>query len=88
MSVKILKFSATWCGPCRVMAPAVKEAVSDFQEVELEEVDVDTDDNELSLTYGVRSVPTLIFLKDGKEIDRVVGMKTAEQLKNIINRTL
>ena len=66
---KVLKFSATWCGPCRVLG----ETLSKVEDVTIENVDVDNNE-ELCEKYNIRSVPTLIFLNnENKEVGRSVG---------------
>ena len=62
--VKVLKFGASWCGPCRMMAPTIKaliEKYADNENVEILEVDVD-ENPELAAEHGIRNVPTMIFL--------------------------
>jgi thioredoxin 1 len=66
MSVEVLKFSATWCGPCRVLAQTLKDVEG------ITNIDIDKD-QETPAKYGIRSVPTLVFLKDGKEVHRQSG---------------
>jgi len=66
MSVEVLKFSATWCGPCRVLAQTLKDVEG------ITNIDIDKD-METARKYGIRSVPTLVFLKDGKEVHRQSG---------------
>ena len=70
----LVDFWATWCGPCRMIAPAVEEVAADFEgRAVVGKVDVD-EQGELAMRYGVMSIPTVIFFKDGKEIDRKVGV--------------
>ena len=66
MNIEVLKFSATWCGPCRVLAQTL-EGVEGITNIDIEK------DQETSRNYGIRSVPTLVFLKDGKEVHRQSG---------------
>ena len=66
MSVEVLKFSATWCGPCRVLAQTLKDVEG------ITNIDIDKD-RETPGKYGIRSVPTMVFLKDGKEVHRQSG---------------
>ena len=66
MSVEVLKFSATWCGPCRVLAQTLKDVEG------ITNIDIDKD-RETPAKYGIRSVPTMVFLKDGKEVHRQSG---------------
>lgn len=81
MTEKILKFSASWCSPCRVMTESLK--TNDLG-VEIEEVDID-ENEKITSEYGVRAIPTLIYLKDGYEVSRITGGKTISELKTWIN---
>ena len=66
MNIEVLKFSASWCGPCRVLAQTLKDVEG------ITNIDIDKD-METARKYGIRSVPTLVFLKDGKEVHRQSG---------------
>ena len=79
---KVLKFSASWCGPCQALGMTIK-SVDDWG-VEFEEVDID-DNLDTAAEYGIRSVPTLVMLEDGKEVKRKSGALNAAQLKEFIN---
>lgn len=81
MSEKILKFSATWCAPCQQMKKML-EGVD--LGVEVEEIDIDESRDQLS-DYGVRSIPTLVYLRDGVEIGRINGMQTLNEIKDWID---
>ncbi|MBU4381239.1 thioredoxin [Patescibacteria group bacterium] len=77
--VKLIDFFATWCGPCRAMLPIVEETVSELQgKIEFEKVDVDSN-SPRAQEFGVMSIPTFVLLKDGKEVDRKMGMISKEQ---------
>ena len=79
---KILYFSAAWCGPCKTLAPIMEELNG---EIVYNKVDVDKD-QELSMKYGVRNIPTLILLNEfGEEINRKVGMQSRESILNLYN---
>lgn len=77
MSKKILRFSATWCQPCKMLAKNLETAQLD---IPVEYVDIDSNAT-LTDDYGIRGVPTLVLLDDGKEVSRLVGVKTADELK-------
>ena len=69
----VVDFWATWCGPCRALAPVVEEVASEYEgKAEIVKCSVD-DCEEIAAQYGIRSIPTLIFFKDGKAVDRLVG---------------
>lgn len=69
--IKILDFYADWCGPCKAMEPTMQEIVKETS-VEIEKIDVDQNQDQAT-KYGVFSIPTLVFEKEGKEVDRIVG---------------
>lgn len=69
----VVDFWATWCGPCRALAPVVEEVASEYEgKAEIVKCNVD-DCEEIAAQYSIRSIPTLIFFKDGKVVDRLVG---------------
>ena len=70
----LVDFWATWCGPCRAMAPVVDELAAEFADkVVVAKCDVD-DASEFPTQYGIRNIPTFIFFKDGQMVDRLVGV--------------
>ncbi len=82
--LKVLKFSAAWCGPCKVLAPIFNEVKADTPDVVF--VDVDVDQNSaLAIEYNIRSVPTLVFEKDGQIVHRTNGTSNSSALKSLIN---
>ena len=74
---KILKFSASWCQPCKMLAKNLETAQLT---IPVEEVDID-EKTDMSVEYKIRGVPTLVMLEDGKEVKRVSGVKTPAELK-------
>ena len=79
---EVLKFSASWCGPCKMLAMTVKEL--DDNTVPITDVDID-ENLELATKYGIRGVPTLVLLENGNEVKRVSGALTLPKLKEFIN---
>lgn len=77
----VLDFGADWCGPCKVLAPVVDKVSKEFQEIEITYIDVDTD-QDTTKTYNVRSVPTLIFCKDGVAQFQTVGAISEEKVRD------
>ena len=76
--IEVLKFSATWCGPCRVLAQTLKDVEG------ITSIDIDKD-KETPVKYGIRSVPTMVFLKDGKEVHRQSGNMPLSMYNQILN---
>lgn len=82
--VVVIDFFATWCGPCKVLAPVVEQAAEELTDVTFYKVDID-EEMELAQRYQIMSVPTLLFLKNGQVVNKSVGAIPIEQLKDIIN---
>ncbi len=85
--LEVKKFSAAWCGPCRALAPVMNEIKGQFSNVKFTDYDVDVAFNEAT-EYGIRSVPTVILVKDGVEINRFTGMSSKVAYINAINEGL
>ena len=83
-TVTLVDFHADWCGPCKVLAPILKEAKSTLGEkVKIVKIDVDKN-QDLSSKFQVRGVPTLILFKNGKQLWRQSGVPTKDELVRII----
>ena len=68
----LIDFFATWCGPCKMLAPLVEELAEKRTDIAVCKVNVD-EEEALAVQYGVNVIPTLVFLKDGKEVRRTQG---------------
>ena len=79
---KILYFTAPWCGPCQTLGPII-ESLSG--QIHYEKVNVD-ENQDLSIQYGVRNVPTLLLLENEKEVSRLVGVQSKETILEFYNR--
>ena len=79
--VVLVDFYADWCGPCKMLEPIIEQLSQDRKDVKIGKLDVDSNQATAG-QYGVSSIPTLIFFKDGKEIDRVMGFQSQEALEN------
>jgi thioredoxin 1 len=85
--VTVKKFSAVWCGPCRVLAPMINEVKGQFLNVKFEEYDID-EYSDVTEQYGVRSVPTVIIEKNGVEFQRFTGLSSKMAYVNAINEAV
>ena len=69
----VVDFWATWCGPCRMIAPILDQLASEYNgKAKVAKVDVDTN-QQTAMRFNVRSIPSILFFKDGKHVDTVVG---------------
>lgn len=86
--VAVVDFWAEWCGPCRMIGPVIEELASEYEgKALIAKVDVD-ENAELSQQYGVRSIPTILILKDGEVVDKHVGVTTKAALAEKIDKQL
>ena len=85
--VAVVDFSATWCGPCKMLAPIMEE-LSEEMAGQVEFYNADTDENmDLALANKVTSIPALFLLRDGQIVDRMFGFQSKQALKNWIGGT-
>lgn len=85
--VAVVDFSATWCGPCKMLAPVMEE-LSEEMAGQVEFYNADTDENmDLALANKVTSIPALFLLRDGQIVDRMIGFQSKQALKNWIGGT-
>jgi len=84
----MVDFFATWCGPCQILAPTVEELAQEYKgKAKIGKLDIDQN-QELASQYQVMSVPTLIFFKDGQEVDRIMGVQSKEAFKEKLDNLL
>ena len=79
----VADFNANWCGPCRMLRPILDELSEKDSKTKFVSINVD-DNQELAKKYGVLSIPCLILFKEGKEVDRSVGLISKSQLEKFI----
>ncbi len=84
----VIDFWAEWCGPCRMIAPIVEELAAEYEgKAVIGKCDVE-DNDDITMKYGVRNIPTIIFLKGGEVVDKQVGAVSKEALKAKIENLL
>ena len=84
----VIDFWATWCGPCRMVAPIIEELANEYDgKVTIGKCDVE-DADDIAAEFGIRNSPTIVFMKDGKILDKIVGAasksKIEEKIKALI----
>ena len=83
----VVDFFADWCMPCLMLSPIIEELADNMKEVKFVKINKE-DNQELTEKFGVKSIPCLIIFKDGKEVDRIVGSKTGEEIEDKIKELL
>lgn len=84
----LVDFYADWCGPCKTIAPIIEQLAVEYDgKATVAKVDVDTAQATAS-SLGITSIPTLIIFKDGKEVERFVGVTVKNQLQTAMNKHL
>ena len=88
--IEVKKFEAEWCGPCKALTPVMDKLMPDYSDITYTIIDIDEDktnnDGAEITKYGVRSVPTVILLKDGEVVDKFVGMKSEKDIKDFLEK--
>jgi thioredoxin 1 len=86
--VVLVDFWAVWCGPCRALGPIVEEIASEYEgKIVVGKCNVD-EAQDISMQYRIRSIPTIIFFKDGQPVDKTIGLVPKEEIVKRINSLL
>lgn len=88
-NLTVVKFSADWCGPCRTLAGIMDDVTPDYQNVNFIEIDVEGDGmDEIVSNYSIRHIPVLAFIKNGKLLNKNVGLVDKVKITELINSNL
>ena len=79
----LLDFWATWCGPCQMIAPTLKEIAEEYPQYKVGKVNVD-EEEELAVKFGIESIPTLVVIKEGKIVNFSVGVKMKNSILEML----
>lgn len=84
----LVDFSASWCQPCKALAPTIDKVAGEYKgRIDVYKVDIDNA-QEVAASFGIMSVPTCIFFRDGKEVDRFMGNADLRTVKSHVDRVL
>ena len=79
----LIDFNANWCRPCRMLKPILEEIAKENDSVKIASINID-DEEDLADEYGVSSIPCLVFVKEGKEVKRSIGLQPKEAIEEMI----
>ena len=86
--VSLVDFWAPWCGPCRMIAPVIEELAEEFDgKAKICKVNTD-EEQDIAVKYGIRSIPTILFFKDGEIVEQMVGAASKEAFAEKLNALL
>lgn len=79
----LIDFYAEWCGPCQMLSPIVEQVAQENDNIKVVKVNVD-ENQSLAVEFGIKAIPTLIVIKEGKEANRAVGMLSKAELLELV----
>lgn len=85
----VIDFWATWCGPCKKVAPIIEALATDYEgKAIVGKVDIEDEADDLVQKYGIRNIPTVLFIKDGEVVDKIVGAAARSAYEEKLNAML
>ena len=81
----LLDFWASWCGPCKMIAPVLEEIAAEDESVIIGKIDVDAE-MELAMRFGITSIPTLVVMKDGKAVNKAIGYRAKDSILALLGK--
>lgn len=79
----LIDFYADWCGPCKILSPIVDEVAEENEKIKVVKINIDQEEN-LAVEYQILSIPTLVVIKNGKEVKRSVGVVDKEEILDLV----
>lgn len=81
----LIKFGATWCGPCKMIAPILEELADEYADINFVDIDIDDAEAEkITAKYNIQSVPTVILFKDGKQVNQFTGFRPKDEIVKLL----
>lgn len=81
----LIDFYADWCGPCKMIAPTIHEIADENPQFKIVKVNVD-EETPLAIKFGIQSIPTLVIMKNGQPVGKIVGLRSKEQILEELNK--
>ncbi len=81
--IVLVDFYATWCGPCKILSPIIEEIAKENENVKFVKIDIDKEE-QIAMEYQVMSIPTLVLIQEGKEVNRIIGLADKYQILDFI----